>query len=121
VEDAQLRAILLGPEPPFERRDPGGHASRVSGDGPVLARDEREARVDERLAERHLAGHVVVAARVGDAAAQHRAVLAEHDSLGGGRAEVDADGVVHEAAPSRFWSSIWKYDSSRFLMLAAEK
>ena len=56
---------------------------------------------------------------MGDAAAQHRAVCAEHHRLGRGRPEIDADGVVHDAG--RFCSIIWKYDSSRFLILAAEK
>ena len=60
-------------------------------------------------------GRVVVGPRVGDAAAEHLAVLVEQHRLGGGRAEVDADEASswyprHAAGRplARLCSIIWK-------------
>ena len=110
---------LAGAKCPFELP----HASiavRTCETGTVqFAAQEREPRVDQRLAKRHLAGHLVVAAAVGDAASEDGCVLSQHDGFRRRRTEIDPDGVVHTA--NCFCASIWKYDSSLFLMFAAEK
>src|ERR1019366_2429190 len=52
---------------------------------------EREASADHSFLPHHLTGNIVIAATVGNAAANHLADVVEDDCLGGGRAEVDAD------------------------------
>ncbi len=59
-----------------------------------------EARRRVRLDARDRAGHLVVAAAVGDAPPERRARLVEHDRLRRGRAEVDADDALHAGSPS---------------------
>ena len=83
---------------------------------------------DQRVGERHGAGHVVVAAAVGDPApedtrlARVARVRVEHDGLRRRRAEVDADGVPHAVTPlSALLLDHLEVGLERFLMFAAEK
>ena len=109
AQNPQLSEILLHSDPSLEILEEG--CLHLLGQTPrrQLRGYQGETRVDQRLAERHLTGHVVIAAAVGDAAAHHLAVEAHHHRLGGGGAEVDADGALHAAPPGAFFcSSIWK-------------
>ncbi len=111
-QDPELRPVLLQPEQPLQLGQEPGLLGRAEPRPRSSAETRREPGVDEGLRERDLAGHVVVAAAVGDAAAEDALVLAEHHRLRGGGAEVDADGVLHAAPPAaaspRFCSIIWK-------------
>ena len=69
-------------------------------------RDQRESCVDQRLGERHVTGHLVVAAAVGDPTAQHTAVLTQDHRLGRRRTQIDPHAALHDAAPERFCSII---------------
>ena len=62
--------------------------SRITGD---RLPSERETGADQSFLPHHLAGDIVIAAAVGDAAADHLAGVVQDDCLGGSRAEVDAD------------------------------
>src|ERR1019366_3278535 len=80
----------------------------ISGD---RLSSERETRADQSFLPYHLAGDIVIAAAIGDAAADHLAGVVQDDCLGGGRAEVDADidpESVHAFTPVRLCSSICK-------------
>ena len=94
--------------------------SRVPSTSSAAA-DQDEASADQSLSQRHVARDPIVAATVGDSPAENRPVLPQEDRLGGGGTEIDAHAIIHAVAPARFCSIIWKYDSRRFLMLAAEK
>src|SRR5271167_1088166 len=52
---------------------------------------ERETGADHGFLPHHLAGDIVIAAAVGDAAANHVARVVQDDCLGGRRAEINAD------------------------------
>src|SRR5208283_5209134 len=52
---------------------------------------ERETGADQSFLPHHLAGDIVIAAAVGDAAADHLAGVVQHDRLSRGGAEVDAN------------------------------
>jgi hypothetical protein len=52
---------------------------------------EREMGVDHGFLPHHLAGDIVIAAAVGDAAANHVASVVQDDRLSSGRAEINTD------------------------------
>ena len=61
---------------------------RITGD---RLPGERETGADHGFLTHHLTGDIIIAAAVGDAAANHLAGVVQDDRLGGGRAEIDAD------------------------------
>ena len=72
---------------------------------------EGEAGPHQRFLAYHLAGHIVVAAAVGDAAANHFSRIVQDDRLGGRGAEINANvdpQGAHALTPARFCSSIWR-------------
>jgi hypothetical protein len=107
LQGAELAAELLEAESPLEDGEPPAPVLERDARVLELAGDAGEAGAGERFGERDLAGGVVVAPAVGDAAAEHVLPLVENESFGGGGAEVDADDVPHRSPP-RFCSIIWK-------------
>ena len=76
----------------------------------LVAGDVRPRRILTRVAIENAIAAVAeleAAMAAADAPAEDAALLVEHDRLGGGRAQVDADAVPHRAPP-RFCSIIWK-------------
>src|SRR5208282_6084577 len=95
LEIDELLEELLEPEPALEVLKQALQDRLELRHPREAAVDEREAGIDECLVPRHLAGRIVVRARIGDAAAEHLEILVHHYGLGGGRAEVDADETAH--------------------------
>ena len=94
LQIVELLEKLLEAKGSLERAEERVEVDQPMGGGKRPA-EQRELPVDARLLARHARGGRVVRARIGDAVADHLAILVEEDRLGRRRTEVDADESLH--------------------------
>jgi len=90
-QSRELIEMLTKPEVSLQRGKesfPDLSQRRITGD---CLLGERETGADQSFLPHYLAGDIVIAAAVGDAAADHLAGVVQDDCLGGSRAQVNAD------------------------------
>src|SRR5208282_2990921 len=98
-EVAQLLDELLIAEGPLQRPEEAVESAVEPTALRQRAAEQREAAVDARLLAGDASRRAVVRTRIGDAAADHVAILVEQHRLSGGGAQIDADEGFHRAAP----------------------